>query len=250
MKTETPSSDCLGEMNYKNTRMTTIGSKIRILLVENERKLARSIERQLVRADYVLELAFDGEDGAQKAQTREYALIVLDIKLPKKSGLEVLQELRQHSYQTPVLILSARDKVQDRVQGFQYGADDYLTKPFDSDELFARIQAILHRSGLSRNSILQAGNLTMDVVHRTVKRAGKDIFLSPREFSLLEYFMRNKNQILTRERIVEQVWGYKFDSGTNIVGVYVCYLRSAIDSGFSKKLIRTVVGEGFILSDE
>ncbi len=230
--------------------ITTNGSKIRILLVEDEKKLARSLERFLARTGYNVELAFDGDEALEMARSREFALIVLDINLPKQSGLDVLQQLREHSYQTPVLILSARDRVQDRVKGFQVGADDYLVKPFDSSELLARIQAILHRSGLSRSSILQADDLVMDVVQRTVARAGKKIFLSPREFQLLEYFLRNKNQILTRQRIAEAVWGYKFDTGTNIVGVYVSYLRHAVDSGFSKKLIRTVLGEGFILSGE
>ncbi len=220
------------------------------MVVEDEKKLARALERRLAREGYVAELAFDGDEAAEKARTREFALIILDIKLPKKSGLDVLDELRGHSYQTPVLILSARDKVEDRVNGFKLGADDYLVKPFDTGELLARIRAILHRSGLSRSSILQTGDLTMDVAQRKVKRGHRDINLSPKEFALLEYFLRNKNQILTRERIAEQVWGYKFDTGTNIVGVYVSYLRHAIDDGFSKKLIRTVLGEGFILTDD
>jgi DNA-binding response OmpR family regulator len=224
-------------------------SKPRILLVEDERKLARALERRLVREGYVVGLAFDGEEALVIARTSEFALIILDIKLPKKSGFDVLDEMRRRSYQTPVLILSACDKVEDRVSGFKLGADDYLVKPFDTGELLARIKAILQRSGVSRTSILQAGDLTMDVVQRTVKRGCRDIFLSPKEFALLEYFLRNKSQILTRERIAEQVWGYKFDTGTNIVGVYISYLRNAIDDGFSKKLIRTVLGEGFILTD-
>jgi len=224
--------------------------KIRILLVEDERKLAHSIERKLVRAGYVVALAFDGEEGTEKAQSREFDLIILDLNLPKKSGTALLQELRSRSYPTPVLILSARDGVADRIQGLQDGADDYLVKPFDSGELLERIQAILRRSGFSRTSIMQAGDLTIDVVKRTVSRGHKTIVLSPKEFALLEYFMRNKDQILTRKRIAEQVWGYKFDTGTNIVDVYVSYLREAIDRGFPKKLIQTIRGEGFILRDE
>lgn len=230
--------------------MITNRSKTRILLVEDEKKLARALQRRLVREGYVVDLAFDGEEASEKARTCEFALIILDIKLPKKSGLDVLDGMRRCSYQTPVLILSACDKVEDRVSGFKLGADDYLVKPFDTGELLARIKAILQRSGVSRSSILQAGELTMDVVQRKVKRGHRDINLSPKEFALLEYFLRNKSQILTRERIAEQVWGYKFDTGTNIVGVYVSYLRNAIDDGFSKKLIRTVLGEGFILTDE
>ncbi len=230
--------------------MNVSEKKIRILLVEDERKLAHSIERKLVRAGYVVALAFDGEEGTEKAQSREFDLIILDLNLPKKSGTALLQELRSRSYPTPVLILSARDGVADRIQGLQDGADDYLVKPFDSGELLERIQAILRRSGFSRTSIMQAGDLTIDVVKRTVSRGHKTIVLSPKEFALLEYFMRNKDQILTRKRIAEQVWGYKFDTGTNIVDVYVSYLREAIDRGFPKKLIQTIRGEGFILRDE
>lgn len=224
--------------------------KTRILLVEDERKLARSLERQLTRLGYEVELAFDGVEGGDKAQTGESALIILDLNLPKKSGFEVLEELRSRSYPTPVLILSARDKVEDRIKGLQIGADDYLVKPFDFGELSARIEAILRRGGVKRMSILQAGDLTMDVLKRTVKRDNIDITLTPREFSLLEYFLRNKNQLLTRKRIAEQVWGYTFDTGTNIVDVYVRYLRKSIDEGFSQKLIQTVYAQGFMLKDE
>ncbi len=230
--------------------MSASEKKIRILLVEDEKKLAHSIERKLVRSGYVVTLAFDGEEGVEKARSHEIDLIILDINLPKKSGIAFLQELRANSYATPALILSARDGVVDRIQGLQVGADDYLVKPFDSGELLERIQAILRRSGFSRISIIQAGDLTVDVVKHTVRRAGKDIVLSPKEFALLEYFMRNKNQILTRRRIAERVWGYKFDTGTNIVDVYVSYLREAIDRGFPAKLIQTIRGEGFILKDE
>jgi DNA-binding response OmpR family regulator len=142
------------------------------------------------------------------------------------------------------------DGVENRIKGLQLGADDYLVKPFDSGELLARIEAVLRRSGFSRTSILQAADLTMDVVKRTVERAGERIALSDKEFSLLEFLLRNKNQILTRKRLIEQVWGYQFDTGTNIVDVYVSYLRQAVDKGFSKKLIHTMHGEGFILVDE
>lgn len=223
---------------------------IRLLIVEDEKKLAHSLERQLVRAGYEVELAFDGSEALDKARRGEFELIVLDLNLPKMSGFDVLRALRAGSYATPILILSARDKVEDRIQGLQLGADDYLQKPFDSGELRARIEAILRRVDSSRIPILQAADLTMDVVRRTVKRGGKELRLTPREFSLLEYFLRNKNQILTRKRIAEQVWGYTFDSGTNIVDVYIAYLRRAIDDEFSLKLVRTIHGEGFMLADD
>jgi DNA-binding response OmpR family regulator len=224
--------------------------KTKILLVEDEKKLARSMQRLLDKRGYEVELAFDGEEAERKALNDQFGLIILDLGLPMKSGLDVLQSLRSRSYATPVLIVSARDRVSDRVQGLQLGADDYLPKPFDSNELLARIEAILRRSGSSSISILRAADLVMDLVSRTVRRGEKTISLSPREFALLEYFLRHKNQILTRARIAEQVWGYTFETGTNIVDVYVSYVREAVDKGFPKKLIQTVHGQGFVLRDE
>lgn len=231
-------------------KMSLSEPQIRLLVVEDEKKLAQSLERQLAAAGYAVELAFDGIAASEKAQPHAFDLILLDLKLPKKSGLEVLQELRASACATPVLILSARDKVEDRVQGLQLGADDYLVKPFDSGELLARIEALLRRSGLSRATLLQAGELVLDVLQRTVKRGEKDITLTQKEFALLEYFMRNQNQILTRKRIAEQVWGYTFDTGTNIVDVYVSYLRKKLDEGFAAKLIHTIHGEGFLFKTD
>jgi len=221
--------------------------KIQILLVEDEKRLARSLERLFIRSGYDAILAFDGHEAISAIMSREVHLVVLDLNLPIKSGMEVLEYLRSLSYNTPVLILSARDAMRDKVQGLDIGADDYVTKPFDSSELLSRIQAILRRSGVLRTSILQAADLTMDVVKRTVNRKGKRIDLTQTEFSLLEFFLRNKNVILTRKRIAEQVWGYKFETGTNIVDVYISYLRDSIDKGFTPKLIETVRGEGFLL---
>jgi two-component system, OmpR family, copper resistance phosphate regulon response regulator CusR len=222
---------------------------IRILLVEDEKKLARSIKQQLERAGHVVEIAGDGIEAEEKVHHAEFHILVLDLNLPKKSGLDVLRDLRAASYTTPVLILTATDGVENRIKGLQLGADDYLVKPFDSGELLARIEAVLRRSGFSRTAILQAADLTLDVVKRTVERAGQKIDLSEKEFSLLEFLLRNKNKILTRKRLIEQVWGYQFDTGTNIVDVYMSYLRNAIDKGFSRKLIHTMHGEGFILVD-
>jgi DNA-binding response OmpR family regulator len=230
--------------------MSPVEEKVKLLLVEDEKKLARSLERKLNQHGFDVELAYDGITAEEKALNDEFALIILDIGLPQKSGLDVLQSLRSRSYPTPIIILSARDKARDRVKGLQLGADDYLSKPFDSHELIARIEAVLRRSGRESLSILRADDLVMDVVHRTVRRGEKTIALSPREFSLLEFFLRNKNQILTRRRIAEQVWGYTFETGTNIVNVYVSYVRNAVDKGFPRKLIYTVHGEGFLLKDE
>jgi DNA-binding response OmpR family regulator len=207
---------------------------IKILLVEDERKLARVIGRQLTRATYEVDIVHDGQSAIDNILSEEYQIIILDLNIPNKSGIEVLHEIRSKSYLTPVLIISARDTVKDRVNGLEIGADDYLTKPFDSSELLARIQAILRRSGTLRT---------------TVMRGDKKINLTQTEFSLLEFFLRNKNTILTRRRIAEQVWGYKFETGTNIVDVYISYLRDSIDKEFPKKLIETIRGEGFMLKD-
>jgi two-component system, OmpR family, copper resistance phosphate regulon response regulator CusR len=221
-----------------------------VLLIEDEKKLARSLERHLKREGYSVELAFDGSEAQGKLATNAYKLLILDINLPKMSGYDLLQEIRLQLDSTPVLILSARDTVEDRVKGLRLGADDYLVKPFDSGEFLARVEAVLRRSEMTSSHILTAGDLTMDIKERTVKRGEKEITLSPKEFSLLEFFLRNKNQVLTRKRIAEQVWGYHFDTGTNLVDVYVYYIREAIDKGFSKKLINTVRGQGFIMTDK
>jgi len=223
---------------------------IRILVVEDEKKLANSIKRQLKQAHYDVDLALDGIIAQQRLQESEYSLVVLDINLPGRSGLEILESLRSHNNEVSVIIISARCKIEDRIKSFQLGSDDYIMKPFDSSELLARISAVLRRSGISHDSKLQADDLVMDVVQRTVNRGNKSIELSPTEFKLLNFFLRNKNQIITRKRIAEQVWGYTFDTGTNIVDVYISYLRKAIDEHFSKKLIHTIHGEGFILMDK
>ncbi len=224
--------------------------KAHVLLIEDEKKLARSLERHLKREGYSVELSFDGVDAVNKVQANKYKLLILDINLPKKSGYDLLNEIRLQLDSTPVLILSARDTVEDRVKGLRLGADDYLIKPFDSGEFLARVEAILRRAEMSSNHILTAGDLTMDIKNRCVKRGDKEINLSPKEFSLLEFFLRNKNQVLTRKRIAEQVWGYHFDTGTNLVDVYVYYVREAIDKGHSCKLINTVRGQGFVMVDK
>lgn len=227
--------------------MTNANGTIRVLLVEDERRLARVIARQIERAGYEVSLAFDGETALEAVTTQEIHLVVLDINLPGISGLDVLQQLRARSYNTPVLFLTARDNLKDKLYGLGLGADDYITKPFDSSELLARMQAILRRSGAIRVSVLQAADLTLDVVSRVATRAGQIINLTHTEFALLEFFLRNKNVTLTRRRIAEQVWGYRFDTGTNIVDVYISYLRDLMDRDFSPKLIETVRGEGFRL---
>lgn len=230
--------------------MTESAPPVPLLLVEDESKLATSLARQLGRAGYAADVAPDGETALEKARANEYHLVILDLNLPGASGFEVLRALREESRHVPVLILSARQGVEDRVEGLRIGADDYLVKPFDFAELEARIEAILRRSDESRLTVLQAGDLTLDVVRRRVVRGGEEIHLSPRLHELLEFFLRNKNSILTRRRIAEGVWGYTFDTGTNVVDVYVSYLRKAIDAPFERKLIETVPRQGFVLRDE
>lgn len=227
-----------------------INGKAHVLLIEDEKKLARSLERHLKREGYSVDLAFDGNDAVEKVTDNKYHLLVLDINLPKKSGYDLLNEIRLQLDSTPVLILSARDSIEDRVKGLRLGADDYLVKPFDSGEFLARVEAILRRAEMSSSHVLTACDLTMDIKNRTVKRGDKEIDLSPKEFALLEFFLRNKNQVLTRKRIAEQVWGYHFDTGTNLVDVYVYYIREAIDKGYSSKLINTVRGQGFMMVDK
>lgn len=230
--------------------MQSSDQKTRLLLVEDEKKLAYSLERRFQRTGYVVEMSFDGDDAQTKLSSHEFTLIILDLNLPKKSGLEVLQTLRAQGNATPVIILSSNSATEDRVKGLELGADDYLTKPFDFAELLARSEALMRRARHSHQPALQAGDLTFDIVQGRVRRAANEILLTPKELALLKYLLRNKNQILTRRRLAEQVWGYKFDTGTNVVDVYINYLRKKIDEGFPKKLLHTVHGEGFILMDD
>ena len=223
--------------------------KLNLLVVEDELKLLQSLHKGLSREGFYVEDAANYADAEYKLQHKEFNLIVLDINLPDKPGFEIINNLRSHGDKIPVLILSARDKVEDRLRSFRLGADDYLMKPFDFGELVARIRALLNRAG-GESSLLNAADLVMDLIKREVTRGSKHIILSQREFALLEYFLRNKNQIITSKRLAEQVWGYHFDTGTNIVNVYINYIRKAIDDGYEKKLLKTIRGQGFILEDE
>lgn len=220
-----------------------------ILAVEDQRKVAGFLKKGLQEEGHTVDVAYDGEEGLALAMINHYDLIILDIMLPKKNGMEVLRELRTERISAPVLMLTARDSLEDKVQGLDGGADDYLTKPFAFAELLARIRAILRRGKPERAAELTAADLTLDPATRKVRRAGKEIELTNKEYTLLEYLLRNKGQVLTRSLISEHVWGYQFDTGTNIVNVYVNYLRSKIDSGFGKKLIHTVRGVGYVLKE-
>ena len=230
--------------------MKAIGRQdVRIVIVEDERNLARTLKKQLEHAGYEVEISYDGLDAAEKVSQEEYDLIVLDVVLPGKSGFDLLHQWRAKRSTTPVLILTGLDGSVNRIKGLKLGADDYMSKPFDSGELVARVEAILRRTRFDRTTLLRAADLVMNTSAHSVHRGGKEIKLSEKEFLLLEFFLRNKNQIITRKRLLEQVWGYTFDTGTNIVDVYVSYIRDAIDRDVPDKLLKTIYGEGFILVD-
>jgi heavy metal response regulator len=220
---------------------------MRILLVEDDRKVASFIRKGLTEEGYAVDVAHDGEAGLFMGLDRLHDVIVLDVMLPGKPGFQVLRELRQAKVITPVLLLTARDAVEDKVQGLDAGADDYLTKPFAFAELLARVRALLRRGKAAQAPALQVADLTLDPAARTVKRGGETIPLTNREFALLEYFLRNPGRVLTRTMIAEHVWDYSFDAGTNVIDVYVNYLRKKVDAGREPKLIRTVRGVGYVL---
>lgn len=225
-------------------------SDINLLIIEDELHLADSVARRMEEEGYSVDVANDGEEGYRLASTKKYHLIILDLLLPKKDGLQLLREIRRNKVQSMVLVVTAKSAVEERVDGLRLGADDYLTKPFAFAELLARVESLLRRQGVGHGSVLKAADVELDVETRVVRRATKTIQLTAKEYLLLEFLMRNKNRILTRREIAEQVWGYTFDTGTNVVDVYVNYLRKAIDEGFSRRLIQTVRGVGFILKEE
>ncbi len=223
---------------------------MRILLVEDDRKVASFIRKGLTEEGYAVDVAHDGETGLAMGLDRLHDAIVLDVMLPQKPGFQVIRELRQAKVATPVLLLTARDAVEDKVQGLDAGADDYLTKPFAFAELLARVRALVRRGKAAQAPVLQVADLILDPAARTVKRGGAAIPLTNREFSLLEYFLRNPGRVLTRTMIAEHVWDYSFDAGTNVIDVYVNYLRKKIDAGRERKLIHTVRGVGYVLKTE
>ena len=222
---------------------------MRILVVEDEKKVASFISKGLSEESYAVDVAYDGEEGVFMALENDYDLILLDLMLPKLDGMEVLRRIREEKQSIPVLILTAKDSVEDIVAGLEGGSDDYLTKPFDFAELLARIRALLRRSQELKVTILKVADLTLNPLTREVKRGGKAIELTSKEYALLEYFMRNVNRVLSRTLINEHVWNYEFDPMTNVVDVYVNYLRKKIDHGNRVKLIHTVRGAGYIMKE-
>lgn len=223
---------------------------MRILLIEDEAKVARFIERGLTAESYAVDIAQDGKSGLELATTYHYDLIVLDLMLPQLDGAEVLRRVRSQNREVPVLILTARDELKDKVGQLEAGADDYLTKPFAFAELLARVKALLRRGPVNRSSALRVADLELDRLTQHVKRAGKRMELTSKEFALLEYLMVNAGRVLSRNMIIEHVWDQSFDGFTNIVDVYVRHLRSKVDDDHSEKLIKTVRGVGYMILDK
>ncbi|HEX7394667.1 MAG TPA: response regulator transcription factor [Anaerolineaceae bacterium] len=220
---------------------------MRILLVEDNHRLNASLRQSLVEDGYAVDSAFDGEEGEELAVLTSYDVIILDIMLPIKDGLEVCRSLRKKHNNTPVLMLTARDTVDDRILGLDSGADDYLIKPFALGELRARLRALLRRDGGDKSSLLIIGDLTLDPATHVAERGGQVVQLTAKEFSLLEYFMRNAGRMISRQVVEDHVWDYDFVSGSNVVDVYIRRLRRKIDDPFEVKLFETVRGAGYRL---
>lgn len=217
-------------------------------MVEDDAKIAAFVSNGLKQAGYVVDHAEDGLAGLHLAMMESYDAAVIDIMLPKLDGLSLIEEIRKHKIYTPVIILSAKQSVDDRIRGLQTGSDDYLTKPFAFTELLARIQALIRRGGSPvQMSRLTTGDIALDLLSREVMRAGAKIELQSREFTLLEYLMRNAGRVVSKAMILDQVWGYAFDPQTNVVDVLVCRLRNKIDKDFPIKMIHTIRGVGYVL---
>ena len=223
---------------------------MRILVVEDEKNLNRIITEAMEDEGYSVDSCFNGADALDYALTAVYDVVILDIMLPKMDGLELVRRLRRGGNHTPVLFLTARDSVADRVEGLESGGDYYLTKPFDFQELIAVVHVMTRKYTGNRSNVYTVGDLTIDTSARTATRAGKSIDLTQKEFALLEYMVRNRGVVLSREMIENNLWNYEYEGGTNVVDVYVGYLRKKMDTGFSKKLIHTVWGTGWVLREE
>ena len=223
---------------------------MRILLVEDEKKVADIIVRGLKAERYAVDVHNDGQSAWEAANTYDYDLIILDLMLPGLTGTEILEKVRRKNQHVPILILTARDSMADKIKNFETGADDYLTKPFAFAELLLRIKALLRRGPVNRDSVLRVGDLEIDRLSQKVRRAGKKIELTAKEYSLLEYLATHPGRVFSRTMIIEHVWDQSFQGLTNIVDVYVRHLREKVDDAFSVKLLRTVRGVGYSLNDE
>lgn len=223
---------------------------MRILVVEDETELADAVRQGLEEEHYAADVAYDGEEGLFLTQLNDYDLVILDILLPKKNGLEVLREMRQAKRLAPVLLLTAKDALEDKVQGLDTGADDYLTKPFAFTELLARVRALLRRGVSAEPRLLQVADLTLDLITHRVHRGGREIRLTAKEYEVLEFFMRYPNRVITRTELSEHVWAGDFSSFSNLIDVFIYRLRRKIDKGFARKLLHTVRGGGYTLRNE
>ncbi|WP_314392784.1 response regulator transcription factor [Leptotrichia shahii] len=220
---------------------------MRLLVVEDEKKLNELITKKLEKEYYGVDSCFDGEEAVRYVEGTEYDAVILDIMLPKLDGFEVIKRIRAKKNKVPILLLTARDNIDDKVKGLDYGADDYLVKPFIFEELMARIRVLLRRNSGNADNIITIANLKVDLDAKTVFRDDVLIKLSGREYSILEYLIRNKGKILPRERIEDHIWNYEYEGGTNVIDVYIRYLRKKIDDGYTPKLIHTVRGLGYVL---
>lgn len=220
---------------------------MRILVVEDQKDLNEIIVRKLINEHYSVDACFTGDDALDFIRCAEYDAVILDIMLPGITGIGVLKEMRASGNNTPVLLLTALGTVEDRVAGLDAGADDYLVKPFDFDELMARIRAIIRRGGERASSVMTSGDLTLDSAARTVQRDGRDISLTAKEFDILEYMMQNEGRVLSRDKLANHIWNYDYDGGSNVIDVYVHHLRKKVDEGHEQKKIVTVKGAGYVL---
>lgn len=223
---------------------------MRILVVEDEKDINRLIVKTLKKVGYSVDGCYDGEEALLNLMGAEYDAIVLDVMMPKKDGYELVKELRDKGEDIPVLFLTAKDSVADRVKGLDLGADDYLIKPFDFDELLARIRAMTRKHAGNRSNKFTEGDLVMDVERRIVTRGGKEIQILPKEFSILEYLLRNKGTVVSREQIEDRIWNYEYSGNSNNVDVYMSKLRKKIDDGYDVKLIHTIRGVGWVLRQD
>lgn len=218
-----------------------------VLIAEDDREIASFVEKGLVEAGFAVDLVADGVDAIRMAEVTAFDAVILDVMLPGIDGIEVLRRLRAREVSVPVLILSAKSSIDDRLEGFKAGTDDYLTKPFSFAELLMRVHALIRRSKGSSTAILSVGNLSMDLLSRTVSRGDESIELQPREYSLLEYLLQNSGNVVTKTMILEHVWDYHFDPQTNVVDVLIHRLRNKVDRDFDQKLIHTIRGVGYVL---
>jgi len=223
---------------------------MRILLVEDERRMASFIQRGLNEEHYVVDVAFNAERGLFLADTNSYDLIILDLMLPDTDGITLCKQLREQKINTPILMLTAMDRIKDKVRGLNAGADDYLTKPFAFEEFLARIRALLRKNRNEKTTILRCADLELNQLNHQVSRGGREILLVNKEYALLEYLMLHANEVVTRTMIAEHVWNEDFDSFSNVFDVYIYRLRNKVDKGFSKPLIHSLRGTGYILKEE